>query len=554
MPFTIIWKSVRENNIEETQTTRIDGSRIRIGRGTENEIRLDDPSVSLNHAVIEKGEETYLLKDLGSAKGISVNHRQAQSCQLADNDRIQIGPYTLFITLPSPGDPVTIVVERTQAGILPGRGEIVEYVSKYKLSTSLFKKTTLTVLGAVLLLAGTVTAIVMGERTAFAPGEVSESHSLFENDCSRCHAVAWQGVSDKSCTTCHAGPRHQENQWVTPACTECHMEHRGRIVLASVRDQHCIQCHSNLKTKDGSPSRFESRILSFHKGHPEFAVSVRTQNGAEAVRVRISDPQNLIDMAQLKLNHKVHLDPELRGPEGYEQLDCTRCHEMDGAGAYMLPIRYEKHCSKCHRLEFDERFPERVVPHDELGVIHSYLITTYSQSVFEYPEDFRAGTDGSQRRLPRRPFTPEEEKSNWRWVAQQVRKTEQLLFKRKVCSECHVLEGSSPETPFRKVAETSIPQRWLPLSVFDHQAHANLRLACTACHREAAVSEETRDVLLPGIQSCRECHYDGGASSKCVKCHVYHDKTVPIKLDGPHTIPEVLAGSSQAAPPPLAGY
>ena len=39
----------------------------------------------------------------------------------------------------------------------------------------------------------------------------------------------------------------------------------------------------------------------------------------------------------------------------------------------MLSIQYEEHCMRCHRLEFDERFPKQVVPHDEPAVVHTFL-------------------------------------------------------------------------------------------------------------------------------------------------------------------------------------
>ncbi|MGC1200058.1 MAG: hypothetical protein WA879_00785, partial [Candidatus Acidiferrales bacterium] len=55
-------------------------------------------------------------------------------------------------------------------------------------------------------------------------------------------------------------------------------------------------------------------------------------------------------------------------------------------------------------------------------------------------------------------------------------------------------------------------------------------------HTRARTSQETADVLLPGIATCRECHHSGpeGAEDRCFECHTYHDwhkeKSGPAKL------------------------
>ena len=82
----------------------------------------------------------------------------------------------------------------------------------------------------------------------------------------------------------------------------------------------------------------------------------------------------------------------------------------------------------------------------------------------------------------------------------------------------------------------AIPARWFPHSAFHHQVHlraakrrpAARHTPCESCHSlEVAVSksQQTSDVLLPGIAVCQECHSSaGGASQQCVLCHTYHGK------------------------------
>src|SRR3972149_6825545 len=120
---------------------------------------------------------------------------------------------------------------------------------------------------------------------------------------------------------------HNENQIRTPNCTQCHFEHKGNALLAAIEDRFCTQCHSDLKVKGYIPSStYETETLSFESGHPEFAVAVRLseQNG-KMVRVRLADNNNLKDNTPIKLNHKVHLKPNLRGPDGPENLRCENC-------------------------------------------------------------------------------------------------------------------------------------------------------------------------------------------------------------------------------------
>jgi len=97
-----------------------------------------------------------------------------------------------------------------------------------------------------------------------------------------------------------------------------------------------------------------------------------------------------------------------------------------------------------------------------------------------------------------------------------------------------------------EVAMTAIPPRWLPHSRFDHGTHRSL--ACTECH-QATKSTETKDVLLPSIATCRECHRDvAGARSGCVECHLYHDPVRTRDLNGPLTIPQFVTGASSSGP------
>ncbi len=65
-----------------------------LGRGTDVDIRIDDPGVSRHHAQITLGSEV-ILRDLGSTNGTQVNGRMVASVALLDGSRIQLGTTTL---------------------------------------------------------------------------------------------------------------------------------------------------------------------------------------------------------------------------------------------------------------------------------------------------------------------------------------------------------------------------------------------------------------------------------------------------------------------------
>src|SRR3990172_2667376 len=393
MSFNIVIKRyIKEARAEETRRIKVEGSKVNIGTGAGNEIHLEGLGVSIKHAIIEKSDDnTYWLNDLDTDGTYVNNNLVSKRCQLSDQDEIKIGPYTLVIKIPtSSEEPATILVTQV-GGIEEGapsldkekKEEKVEFVSRYRLS-SLFTKAGLSVLGVVLLTGLAVLWIVGADKTAFSPGKLSKAHTKFNNDCTRCHTVAWHTVLDTDCLECHRDKKkpHNENQIRTPICTQCHFEHKGNPVLADIEDKFCTQCHSDLKIKGYIPSStYETQIFSFNSGHPEFAVVARLseQNG-KMVRVRLADKKNLRDNTPIKLNHKKHLDPKLMK----KNLSCKDCHQVDTNGEYTLPIEYERNCagSGCHTLDVKTRSSRVtvIVPHEETKMVRDFLQKFYTES------------------------------------------------------------------------------------------------------------------------------------------------------------------------------
>src|ERR1700678_2683527 len=71
---------------------------------------------------------------------------------------------------------------------------------------------------------------VAGKQSAYNAGPLSHSHQLMTRDCNASHkteAVWGTKVTDTSCLSCHDGPIHQAQQTFSPACMDCHVDHKG---------------------------------------------------------------------------------------------------------------------------------------------------------------------------------------------------------------------------------------------------------------------------------------------------------------------------------------
>jgi predicted component of type VI protein secretion system len=109
--------------------------RTRIGRGTENQLVLEDrdKQVSRTHAEIRHERGQYLITDLNSQNGVWIGERQIKSEEaLPANVPVTIGPYRLILMPEEPAQPAARVadvaaiapepepyVEPTQLGELP---------------------------------------------------------------------------------------------------------------------------------------------------------------------------------------------------------------------------------------------------------------------------------------------------------------------------------------------------------------------------------------------------------------------------------------------------
>jgi pSer/pThr/pTyr-binding forkhead associated (FHA) protein len=66
------------------------------GRNPDSDVFLDDITVSRKHAVFERRDGGFFVKDQGSLNGIYVNGEQVDETKLASHDEVQIGMFKLM--------------------------------------------------------------------------------------------------------------------------------------------------------------------------------------------------------------------------------------------------------------------------------------------------------------------------------------------------------------------------------------------------------------------------------------------------------------------------
>ncbi len=74
----------------------VDADRVRIGRKSENEIVLEEPSISGTHCVITRSDRRYVLTDKDSTNGTRLNGAAIHEARLNPKDILQIGHVELM--------------------------------------------------------------------------------------------------------------------------------------------------------------------------------------------------------------------------------------------------------------------------------------------------------------------------------------------------------------------------------------------------------------------------------------------------------------------------
>jgi pSer/pThr/pTyr-binding forkhead associated (FHA) protein len=528
----------------------VDTPVITIGRATDQVLHLKDRRARLQHATIEQQSDGVHITT-GALSGVSVNGRSQRDAKLETGDVIEVGSNILRVIDTPDGVDFAISFELSAEASsdhfvtdwsAPVAG--VGGWSKRRLSWILAGVVVLFALlmpGLSLLqpLTTVTRSTALPDDGLWLAGPVHSAHSSTATECEACHIKPFQRVPDEACMECHAAGRHVASAEVhvlgEVRCASCHLEHNEPPELVKRHQGLCADCHQD------HPSEVELEDAGdFLDFHPAFKVSLLLPTDSaddetewRADHVLLSESQKG-DRSNLVFNHAVHVDAAgIVTPEGRRVVDCGECHEPEPGGASMKSISMDEHCSNCHTLSFDPDDPSRAVPHGDPATVLQSLVEYYSARLLG------ADPDAVEQRVrrPGRALTRADRDRAAAEARVKAMAVAEDLFERRACANCHDVSRheDSDDVPWQ-VAPVKLTDRFFVHANFSHAAHDTEVTTCDGCH-EAGASESARDVLIPDIDNCRECHGSGLARrnaaaqmpSTCIMCHSFH-----VEGKGPH--------------------
>ncbi len=507
----------------------VDSPIVTIGRATDQVLHLKDRRARLQHAQLERKDGAYHITSSALA-GVTVNGKSQRDARLNVGDVIEVGANIIRVIDTPANVDFAISFELSDDATdehlasewsTPAIG--IAGWSKRKLSWTL--------VAAVLLFGFLLPWLVM--QNFLTAGPVHSAHSSVGDECDACHINLFQRVPDSGCVECHTVARHtmqQEHVVLGDVrCATCHLEHNEPAELINQHQALCADCHADL------PAGVDlQRASDFLDDHPDFKVSlkrpVELEDGGLDWQVEHVDLAGARDAerSNLKFDHKVHLAADgIMTPDGNRVVECNECHVPEPGGARMLPVSMDEHCASCHTLAFDPDDPSRTVPHGDAEAVMQALVEYYSARLLGDDPD---AVDRRVRRPGQRLTRADRDRVAAEARGQALAVAEDL-FERRACINCHEVTKTGGEFPWH-VQAVQLTEHFFPHTNFSHAAHDTEVTSCDSCHN-ATASEAATDLLIPGIDACRDCHGSGERRrnsagqlpSTCVMCHGFHFET-----------------------------
>lgn len=394
------------------EQTIVEGSRLKIGRGNDQNVLLPDSRVALGHAKLAFTDDDIKVST-AVGKYVLFNDQMVKKCSIALGSSFDIVGHVITILDGAEGCDFVIEVninnekpisikERYQTRLQDLN------IGKRRWSWLLFIIVIVSCL--IVPVIGVLNPPVMETlRESSLPddghwmaGKLMKSHQFMGDDCSQCHVEPFVQVNNQQCQSCHNETKHHvdvEGIAISfeafEQCTDCHKEHNDENTLEHYSQEVCVDCHQD-DEQTGLKGKGRGIVTDFEEQHPSFnatmliptkksdkntllMANVKKLTGAQSpllqqpfsnindqwIKQKVLLADNKVkEHSNLKFPHKLHMDPEgINSATDKVTMQCANCHEPEKGGLQMKPVTMEKHCQSCHTLTFDANDPERVVPH-----------------------------------------------------------------------------------------------------------------------------------------------------------------------------------------------
>ena len=555
--------------------SRIEKNGLLIGRGTDCDVQVPDLAILLHHARLSLIDGAVEAEALGGGT-LEIDGRIAarQRIDPARGARIVLGAHALTVGEDGEGHPV-LTLQRV--GALSDAADVKDETRVFSLAGTRLGKRALawTMAGLILALfllwpvsayfmrepapapgaaAKPAAASIWQADAAWSSGPISTAHASLQNDCAACHQKAFVAVRDETCRSCHVkvhdhadadrlriagahdGLPGKAQAFIADSfnlpegrCASCHIEHEGPKGVAASKPALCVDCHAGLSNKLPDTGLIDAS--DFERDHPEFRprIVVHPSFGAPATR-RVSLSDKPAENSGLKFPHKLHLSAtngvarmaqSLGKAAGYgDSLTCASCHRPTAGGVGFAPIQMERDCAACHSLDFAR----------EDGVVRSLRHGQPAQAAAELRDFLNLRGPlilANERRSPGDGFLIRRDRARSTFGASVNDRVRSIFQPGGLCHDCHMVQPPlNPASLAYTIKPVSLPGGYMTRARFSHADHDTSVTPCATCH-VAAGSESARDVLLPGIAVCRDCHVGahpekGKVVSDCASCHSFH--------------------------------
>ncbi|MFK7896034.1 MAG: FHA domain-containing protein [Myxococcota bacterium] len=570
----------------------VDVESLFIGRGPDNDLSLKGLTISLHQATIRMSEGRVYIES-ASGQEINVNGLVTNGERLAVGDKVKLGSWELRVLEPDVEDEVDVALEYEETDRGDSERAALDARTHLGVEVGALARRPLSWAGIALVLAGFLALPLLWPKaqSPWSTGDVSRGHAYVESDCQACHSGMFKPVANNDCMTCHhdigrhAPSEIQMAELDDASCASCHLEHRGREVnLADLGSGFCSDCHSDLSAE--VPATELRNASDFGEDHPPFQLALVTDPVEEAVSVDVVP--GLVENSGLTFNHLKHVGKAVSGRGDSKQfLQCGACHQPDAGGLYMEPVNFEDHCEDCHRLDFGKRGQTDFAPHGDPAALRKEIRGFYATRVVNGDVRDPKAPRRLRIRRPGSTLSSEEASLSKAWVESKLAAAERRFYEQPgTCVTCHTLDPGAASDGGMGIAPVQVQDIWVPGSVFSHGSHAPF--ACVKCHpaagvydpdpdtdlerpawsmadsipyelipREAAtpVSTESSDILIPAIDTCRECHSGanswGGETvpSPCSMCHPFHIRELGPMSTGVESVSAKLDGAASGSAP-----